>query len=105
MRAVIAAASVPLSIVFVGMGDGPWQFLEHLDDGLTRRHFDNVTFVPLTETLTTAKFPSWAFACEALKQVPAQFQAAKRLGLIQDAEVAFAATPPNSGPLLTARSL
>ena len=41
MRTVLAAAAVPLSIVIIGIGDGPWTFMRHLDDGLTRRKFDN----------------------------------------------------------------
>jgi len=83
LKACIDASRYPLSIVLVGLGDGPWEFFRLLDDQVHRRHFDNVTFLPLAETFATAKFPSYAFACAAMAQVPSQFEAAKRLGFVR----------------------
>jgi hypothetical protein len=36
-----------LPIVIVGLGEGAWEFFRLLDDQVHRRHFDNVTFLPL----------------------------------------------------------
>ena len=41
-KAVIEASNHPLSIVCIGVGDGPFDNLKDFDDGLEERKFDNV---------------------------------------------------------------
>lgn len=84
-EAIIEASSYPLSIVMVGVGDGPWQLMENFDDELPQRRFDNFQFVAFEEV--AAKYP-WercelAFATHALMEVPEQYRAVKKLGLLR----------------------
>ncbi len=81
--AIIRASRVPLSIVVVGVGDGPWDAMEYMDDQLPARQFDNFQFVNYTEV--TAANPGnaeVAFATAALMEIPEQYQAIRKLGLL-----------------------
>lgn len=83
--AIIRASSYPLSIVLVGVGDGPWDAMSEFDDGLDARAFDNFQFVELDAVVRECKDPAMvdtSFAVKALMEVPEQFLAIRKLGFL-----------------------
>ena len=81
--AIVRASELPLSIILVGVGDGPWDQMDEFDDGLPERRFDNFQFVNLTKVaMENSRNPDVAFAIAALMEVPEQFLAIRKLGYI-----------------------
>ena len=71
--AIVRASGLPLSIVVVGVGDGPWEQMDSFDDGLPERKFDNFQFVNLTKVVQeNPTNPDVAFAIAALMEIPEQ---------------------------------
>jgi len=90
-EAIVRACAVPLVIVMVGIGDGPWEVMEEFDDGLPERQFDNFQFVPFAkfhelmrevEKVKQQRLIEIAFMVCALQEVPAQYSILKRLALV-----------------------
>lgn len=89
-EAIRRACSVPLSIVVIGIGDGPWDEMERFDNGLPERPFDNFQFVEFQKfqallgraRVGQHKVVEAAFAVCALQEVPPQFTAMRRNGLL-----------------------
>lgn len=82
-RAIVAASEWPLSIVVVGVGDGPWATMEEFDDALPDRKFDNLQFVELSRTLYSAETTEEEearFGLAALMEIPNQYRYLKQAG-------------------------
>jgi len=84
VAAIVEASRFPLSIVLVGVGDGPWEIMKEFDDGLPERAFDNFQFVDFDGIMRRYDGNELAFACAALQEVPEQYQEIKRLNLFRN---------------------
>ena len=79
---VRAAETAPLSIIIVGVGDGPWDAMREFDDELPARRFDNVQFVEFNKAWkgdTASQTAQFALRC--LMEIPEQYQLIKEFGL------------------------
>ncbi|XP_052248246.1 uncharacterized protein LOC127856213 isoform X1 [Dreissena polymorpha] len=85
LKAIIEASDYALSIVVIGVGDGPWELMEEWDDlenfnnkvaeqGLSNRRFDNFQFVNYHKITNKAKNPDIALALAALMEIPDQYK-------------------------------
>ncbi|XP_035546407.1 E3 ubiquitin-protein ligase RGLG4 isoform X2 [Juglans regia] len=85
IQSIVNASSYPLSIVLVGVGDGPWEDMKKFDDKIPARDVDNFQFVNFTEIMSKNGTPSskeTAFALAALMEIPFQYKAATELHLM-----------------------
>ena len=85
-RAVIEEASnYPLSIICVGVGDGPFGIMERFDNVVKKAKFDNFNFVDYYKTCEHfVENPDVSFACVALHEIPEQFAYIKQLGYLDN---------------------
>ncbi|KAL8134761.1 E3 ubiquitin-protein ligase RGLG4 isoform X2 [Apium graveolens] len=85
IQSIVNASVHPLSIVLVGVGDGPWEDMRKFDDKIPARKFDNFQFVNFTAIMSknvTLSEKETAFAVAALMEIPIQYKAATEFGLV-----------------------
>ncbi|XP_031744136.1 E3 ubiquitin-protein ligase RGLG2-like isoform X2 [Cucumis sativus] len=83
--AIVEASKYPLSIILVGVGDGPWDQMSECDDKVPGRQFDNFQFVNFTEIMSKGTSPckkETEFALQCLMEIPPQYKETTRLQLL-----------------------
>ncbi|MBA0718392.1 hypothetical protein Golax_006143 [Gossypium laxum] len=104
VEAIVKASEYPLSIILVGVGDGPWDMMREFDDNIPARAFDNFQasvacrhFSFLYLLLEAGKFVNFTeimsknmdrsrkeaeFALSALMEIPSQYKATLELNIL-----------------------
>lgn len=85
-RAVIEASNWPVSIVVVGLGDGPFSDLVEFDARLPERKFDNFHFLEFRKYEAAAREaarPDLVLAKHLFEEVPSQYKRCRELGYLR----------------------
>ena len=84
MQAIVEASMFPISIVLIGVGDGPWETMHYFDDELPSRQWDNFQFVEFNRIMNGSasirdQRREASFALNALMELPDQYKTAQYL--------------------------
>uniref|UniRef100_A0A0K0CT72 VWFA domain-containing protein n=1 Tax=Angiostrongylus cantonensis TaxID=6313 RepID=A0A0K0CT72_ANGCA len=82
-RAIVQACQYPLSIIVVGVGDGPWEMMKVFDESLPKRPWDNFHFTEFHEAIGQAE-GDVKLAVQSLLEIPDQYRCICELGLLKD---------------------
>ncbi|KAL3085028.1 hypothetical protein niasHS_010097 [Heterodera schachtii] len=87
VKAIVSACQFPLSIIVVGVGDGPWEMMRIFDESLPKRPWDNFHFVELHELINQGadqpiESRELAFAVHSLLEIPDQYATIRKMGLL-----------------------
>ncbi|XP_033748151.1 E3 ubiquitin-protein ligase RGLG4-like [Pecten maximus] len=96
--AIIQASKYPLSIVVVGVGDGPWDLMEEFDNHLPLRTFDNFQFVNFHEATSKSKHPDANLALHVMMEIPLQYKTIKAMGYLSNGKSSEAVTNTKKSP-------
>jgi len=79
--AILEASKYPLSILVVGVGEGPWsEMYELCEDRFQERAFENFHFVSYASALEKAQLRDLALSSSLVEEIPTQLRAIKKLG-------------------------
>lgn len=82
-ESIIKASYYPLSIVCIGVGDGPFTLMKKYDDIMNEgRRFDNFQFVDFSPYINTPHLER--FLVECLQEIPEQYQEIMKLKLFKN---------------------
>ncbi|ULU03986.1 hypothetical protein L3Y34_017052 [Caenorhabditis briggsae] len=84
-RAIVQACQHPLSIIVVGVGDGPWDMMRIFDESLPKRPWDNFHFVEFHDIIkksTSLEDGDVKVAVQSLLEIPDQYRCICELGLL-----------------------
>jgi len=82
-KAIARASSYPISIIMIGVGDGPWNFLANLENSIPDQNFHNFHYVAYDAQIMGAKFPPMELTRQALLHLPQQYKCIRTLDLLE----------------------
>ena len=85
MKALQEASNYPLSVVAIGLGDGPFKRMRILEDNISGRRFSNFHFVNFTKIelkVGKCESPEIMLATAMMQEIPSQYASIKRLGYL-----------------------
>ncbi|KAG6753158.1 hypothetical protein POTOM_043202 [Populus tomentosa] len=82
VEAIVKASEYPLSIILVGVGDGPWDMMKEFDDNIPARAFDNFQARKIMSKNMDRPRKEAEFSLAALMEIPSQYKATLELNIM-----------------------